>query len=97
VAEAGLSAVEQINTAMFPNALIASTPKAAAADKEEQLLLVANAGNSTVAAMHISKAEEHTVLGDIPKGASDQRRPQSGGPFGGPRSCQRQALGHGQT
>ena len=61
-------AVHQINTAMYANALLGSTPNAIIADKDEKILFVANADNNTVAVVNIAEAEEYNVMGFIPTG-----------------------------
>jgi YVTN family beta-propeller protein len=63
-----MRAVHQINTAMYANAPIGSTPNALIADKDEKMLFIANADNNTVAVVNISEAEEYNVMGFIPTG-----------------------------
>jgi YVTN family beta-propeller protein len=63
-----MRAVHQINTAMYANAPVGSTPNALIGDKEEKMLFVANADNNTVAVINISEAEEYNVMGFIPTG-----------------------------
>ena len=65
---AKMRAVHQINTAMYANAPIGSTPNALIADKEEKMLFVANADNNTVAVINIAEAEEYNIMGFIPTG-----------------------------
>jgi len=65
---AKMRAVHQINTAMYANSPIGSTPNALIADKDEKMLFVANADNNTVAVINISEAEEYNVMGFIPTG-----------------------------
>src|SRR5919201_216576 len=64
----GRHAVEQIATALFPNAPPGSTPNSVSLSPDDKRLLVANADNNTVAVVDVSKAGASQVEGFIPTG-----------------------------
>jgi len=60
--------VEEISTALFPQAPEGATPNALALDEAAKLLFVANADNNDVAVIDISHPGHSEVLGFIPSG-----------------------------
>ena len=60
--------VEEISTALFPQAPEGATPNALALDEAAKLLFVANADNNNVAVIDISHPGHSEVLGFIPSG-----------------------------
>ncbi len=60
--------VEEISTALYPNALAGSTPNSLALSRDGKVLLVANADNNNLAMFDVSRRGESRSLGFIPVG-----------------------------